>query len=198
MASGCARVAISAPPELLARAEKGASIAVMGVCLTAVGRSQSAFEADLSPETLYRTTLGALPVGAALNLEPALLAGEPIDGHLVSGHVDGIGALLSRADHTGVWRFSIPPGLAPMLAPKGSVAVDGISLTIVDLADESFTVALIPETISATTLKKLSPGDSVNLEVDPIGRYVARIMALGKSNERLKRFAEGGWGAIGD
>lgn len=124
---GGARLRIGAPVELLERAEEGASICTNGACLTVVARGDRCFEADLSEETLGRTTLGRLPQGAILHLEPSLRVGDPLDGHLVSGHVDGVGVLLERPEGEGLWRFSMPAILAPMLAPKGSVAVDGIS-----------------------------------------------------------------------
>ncbi|MDR0498497.1 MAG: riboflavin synthase, partial [Holophagales bacterium] len=174
---GGARLCVEAGPELLVRAEHGASIAVMGVCLTAVAGDSRSFEADLSEETLLKTTLGKLPIGARLNLEPALRVGDPLDGHLVLGHVDAVGSLLERAKENGLWHFTMPAGLAEMLAPKGSVAIDGISLTVVETTSQFFSVALIPETIAATTLKNLRPSSKVNIEVDPIGRYVARVMA---------------------
>jgi len=189
-----ARLRVEAGPELLLRAEHGASIAVMGVCLTAVSVDSRSFEADLSDETLSRTTLGELPVGASLNLEPALRVGDPLDGHLVSGHVDFVGRLLDRANESGLWRFAMSANIAAMLAPKGSVAIDGISLTVVEVTGQSFSVALIPETIAATTLKDLRLAASVNVEVDPIGRYVARIMSLGNTNEKLESFVKNGWG----
>jgi len=196
---GGARLRIAAPPELLARAELGASIAVNGVCLTSVAVDGRAWEADLSEETLTRTTLGRLGLGAALHLEPALRVGEPLDGHLVSGHVDGVGSLLERPRgqggvDEGIWRFRMPADLAPMMAPKGSVAVEGISLTVVDCGADWFTVALIPETVTRTALQGLRAGDPVNLEGDPVGRFVARALALRGSDEKLARFAQGGWG----
>jgi riboflavin synthase len=191
---GGARLRIGAPAELLARAELGASIAVNGACLTSVARDGRAFEADLSEETLEKTTLGRLALGARLHLEPALCVGEPLDGHLVSGHVDGLGSLLERPQGEGLWRFSMPIALAPMTAPKGSVALDGISLTVVDCGSDWFTVALIPETVAHTTLQDLRPGAAVNLEADPIGRYVARALSLRDSDQKLARFAQGGWG----
>jgi riboflavin synthase len=125
--------------------------------------------------------------------------GDPLDGHLVSGHVDGIGQLLSRPEgqsgvDEGLWRFSMPAALAPMTAPKGSIAVDGISLTVVDCGPDWFTVALIPETVKNTALKSMRPGDPVNLEADPIGRFVARALALRGSDEKLAKFARDGWG----
>ena len=176
--SGGARLRLAAPAELLARAELGASIAVNGVCLTSVAVDGRGWETELSEETLVKSTLGRLPLGATLHLEPALRVGDPLDGHLVSGHVDGVGELLVRPAGEGVWRFAMPRELAPMTAPKGSVALDGISLTVVDCGLDWFTVALIPETVKHTALAGLRPGDPVNLEVDPIGRYVARALAL--------------------
>jgi len=194
-----ARLRIAATAELLARAERGASIAVNGACLTSVARDGRAWEADLSQETLDRTTLGRLAPGATLHLEPALRVGDPLDGHLVSGHIDGIGQLVARPQgkggvDEGIWRFSMPSALAPMTAPKGSIAVDGISLTVVECGTDWFTVALIPETVKHTALRGMRPGDAVNLEADPIGRFVARALALRGSDEKLARFAQGGWG----
>ena len=195
---GGARLRIGAPADLLARAELGASIAVNGACLTSVAVDGRAWEADLSEETLAKTTLGRLPLGAKLHLEPALRVGDPLDGHLVAGHVDGIGQLLSRPQRQGgmdegIWRFSMPVDLAPMTAPKGSLAVDGISLTVVDCGSDWFTVALIPETVMRTGLNAMRHGDPVNLEADPIGRFVARALALRGTDEKLARFAQGGW-----
>jgi riboflavin synthase len=190
---GGARLRIVATPELLERADPGASIAVNGACLTAVVRGSRHFEADLSEETLERTTLGRLAKGEMLHLEPSLRVGDPLDGHLVSGHVDGVGQLLQRPQDEGVWRFSMPVDLAPMLAAKASVAVDGISLTIVDCGRDWFTVALIPETVRSTRLSGMRPGAEVNLEVDPIGRFVARNFALGSGHEKLRAFADRGW-----
>ena len=195
---GGARLRIAAPPDLLVRAELGASIAVNGTCLTSVAADGRTWEADLSGETLAKTTLGQLPLGSMVHLEPALRVGDPLDGHLVSGHVDGIGQLLARPHgpggvDEGIWCFSMPAALAPMTAPKGSVAVDGISLTVVDCGTDWFTVALIPETVTRTALKGMRPGDPVNLEADPIGRFVARALALRGSDEKLAKFAQGGW-----
>jgi riboflavin synthase len=195
---GGARLRIAAPADLLARAELGASIAVNGVCLTSVSVDGRTWEADLSEETLAKTTLGRLAPGSMVHLEPALRVGDPLDGHLVSGHVDGIGQLVSRPQGQGgvaegIWRFTMPAALAPMTAQKGSVAVDGISLTVVDCGSDWFTVALIPETVLRTALNALRPSDAVNLEADPIGRFVARALALRGSDEKLTRFAQGGW-----
>jgi riboflavin synthase len=191
---GGARLRIAAPSELLERTEIGSSICTNGACLTAVALGEGFFEADLSEETLLKTTLGRLSLASMLNLEPSLCVGDPVDGHLVSGHVDGVGCLLDRAEGEGFWRFSMPAALAPMLAPKGSVAVDGISLTLVECGSDWFSVALIPETVRATRLQALRSGDEVNVEVDPIGRYVARAMTLRASDANLAAFAREGWG----
>ncbi len=190
---GGARLRIAAPPDLLARAEQGASIAVHGACLTSVAADGRTWEADLSEETLGKTTLGRLALGSNLHLEPSLRVGDPLDGHLVSGHVDGVGQLVTRPQGEGLWRFSLPTGLAPMTAAKGSIAVDGISLTVVDCGTDWFTVALIPETVRHTALGDLRPGDPVNLEADPIGRFVARALALRASDAKLSAFAKQGW-----
>lgn len=192
--AGGARLRIAAPADLLARAELGASIAVNGACLTSVAVDGRAWEADLSDETLHRTTLGRLALGATLHLEPALRVGDPLDGHLVAGHVDGVGSLVARPRDEGLWRFAMPLELAPMMAPKGSVTVDGISLTVVDCGTDWFTVALIPETVRHTALDRLRVGDAVNLEADPVGRFVARALALRGSETRLADFADRGWG----
>ena len=184
---------ISAPPELLARADHGASIAVNGTCQTVVIHDERHFETDLSEETLQKTTLGRLPMKSMLHLEPSLCVGDPIDGHLVSGHVDGVGQLLDRPKDEGLWRFSIPAALAPMIASKSSVTVDGISLTVVECGHDWFTVALIPETVRSTRLSGMRSGAEVNLEVDPIGRFVARHLALSNGDEKLRAFANRGW-----
>jgi len=190
---GGVRLRIAAPADLLERADPGASICVNGACLTAVARDARTFEADLSEETLARTTFGQLALGSMLHLEPALRVGDPLDGHLVSGHVDGVGRLLERPQGEGLWRFGMPAALAAMVAPKGSVAVDGISLTVVDCGGDWISVALIPETVRRTRLEGARPGEAFHLEVDPIGRYVARTLELQGSEDRLKRFAREGW-----
>jgi len=190
---GGARLRIRAPKEILARAEAGASICVNGACLTATTRDDQSWAADLSEETLDKTTFGRLAPGALLHLEPSLLVGEPLDGHLVSGHVDGVGRLLERPPGEGLWRFFMPPALAPMIAPKGSVTVDGVSLTVVTCGLDWFTVALIPETVARTRFEPMRPGAEVNLEGDPVGRFVARSLELGGAEDRLRKFAQGGW-----
>jgi riboflavin synthase len=190
---GGMRLRIAAPAELLERAPSGASICVNGACLTAVTRNTKTFDSELSEETLRRTTFGHLAIGALLHLEPSLRVGEPLDGHLLAGHVDGVGRLVERPEGEGLWRFGMPAELAPMVAPKGSIALDGISLTVVDCGRDWFTVALIPETIRRTRLAGTRPGEAFNLEVDPIGRYVARALAMRAGDAELQRFAQAGW-----
>jgi riboflavin synthase len=148
----------------------GDSIAIDGVCLTVVAASQLAF--DVVPETLSRTTLGSLRTGDAVNVEPALRAGEPLGGHIVQGHVDGVGRV--RAVGEPVW-IDTPPDVLRYCVEKGSIAVDGTSLTVAALDDAGFAVALVPHTLAATTLGELEPGDEVNLEVDVLAKYVERL-----------------------
>ncbi len=155
----------------------GDSIAVSGVCLTAIALDGSRFAADVSQETLSLTTLGALEPGSPVNLEGALRAGEPLGGHLVSGHVDGFGVLESREQDARSWRlvFSVPSHLKRFFAPKGSVCVDGISLTVNEVEDARFGVNIVPHTMAHTTLGDRMIGDRVNLEIDVIARYLARL-----------------------
>jgi len=156
----------------------GDSIAVDGVCLTAVATSERGFVADVSRETLDCTALGELATGAEVNLEPALRAGEPLGGHLVSGHVDGVGELVDRReDACSVrMRFALPAGLSPFIAPKGSITIDGISLTVNTVEAAQLSVNIVPHTLNATNLGALAVGGRVNVEVDLIARYVARLM----------------------
>jgi riboflavin synthase len=174
----------------------GESVAVNGVCLTAEHDSRpDRLVFFLSPETLSRTTLGQARRGTLLNLERALRADGHLGGHLVMGHVDGLGTI-RRFDRTGEsWTLQVefPPELAPFLASKGSIAVDGISLTLVDLAERTFTVAVIPHTAQATNLAQAAPGTPVNLEADMLARYVVRALEVygrkpgGLSLEMLKQ-----------
>jgi riboflavin synthase len=194
---GGGRIRVGAESSLMERAGLGSSVAVMGACLTVAAVGEGFFEADLSGETLRRTTLGTLPIGAPLNLEPALCLGEPLDGHMVSGHIDATTRLLECAEGEGLWRFELPGKIAAMAAPKGSVAIDGVSLTVVEATGQWLSVALIPETINSTTLARMRPGDRANLEADPMGRYVARCLALRGTEDRLGGFAERGWGKGG-
>ena len=179
---GGVRLVIGHSPELGARLAIGASLAVSGVCLTvtelAADRSTRS-TVELSPETLARTTLGGLRRGDEVNLESALRMGDPLGGHWVQGHVDGTARVVDRRDLTDhrVLAFSIPPDLEPFLVEKGSITVEGVSLTVSALAPGRFEVALIPHTLEVTTLGRLSPGDGVNLEVDVLAKYVQRALA---------------------
>ena len=156
----------------------GDSVAVNGVCLTAIDVSQVSFAADISPETLERTTLGDLQIGSPVNLERAVTPTTRLGGHIVQGHVDGCGTFNSAASKGNFWTVQIgfPPELARYFVYKGSVAVEGISLTIAALADEHFDIAVIPKTWGATNLSTLQPDDAVNIETDVIAKYVERMM----------------------
>lgn len=164
-----------------ARVHVGDSICVQGCCLTVTGRAGRSFSTDLSRETLALTTLGALAVGAAVNLEPALRAGDLLGGHLVSGHVDGIARVTSVESDARSRRLTIevPPELMRYIARKGSVTVDGVSLTVNEVAGASFGVNIIPHTQAVTTLGALTAGAQVNLEVDQLARYVERLLTPG-------------------
>jgi len=158
--------------ETATEAAVGDSVAISGVCLTVVAQENGALAFDVVAETLDRTTLGRLALGARVNVEPSLRAGDPLGGHIVQGHVDGVGTLRERGDLT--W-FDAPPELTRYCVEKGSIAVDGTSLTVAATDDAGFAVALIPHTLEATTLGLLEPGDSVNLEVDVLAKYVERL-----------------------
>ena len=157
----------------------GGSIAVDGACLTVTELTGYGFRCDLSTETLVRTTLGSLRVGSPVNLERPLRLGDRLGGHLVTGHVDVIGQVSGRsAQGNGeLWRFRFPLELAPLLVMKGSIAVDGISLTVAELSRDVFGVALVPHTLRHTTLERKRVGDAVNLEADLLGKHVARLLA---------------------
>jgi riboflavin synthase alpha subunit len=166
-------------PKTAAEARPGDSIAVAGCCLTALEVADSRLAFDAVPETLARSTLRDLGVGAQVNLEPALRAGEPLGGHYVQGHVDGVGRVRSLAlegDGARLW-IEAPSTILRYCVEKGSVAVDGVSLTIAELADDAFAVALVPHTLAATTLSQLARGDAVNLEVDLLAKYAERLLA---------------------
>ena len=157
----------------------GDSICVSGCCLSVVRLDGPRLEFQLGPETLARTTLGRLRAGGVVNLERSLRLSDRLGGHLVTGHVDGVGRLATRRDD-GDWttcRFAAPAPLLAQMASKGSVAIDGVSLTVVDVDETAFSVALIPHTLAATTLGTLAEGDGVNLETDLIFKYVARWLA---------------------
>jgi riboflavin synthase len=157
----------------------GDSVAVNGVCLTVTAIDDATLAFDAVPETLRRTSLARLREGVAVNLEPALRAGEPLGGHIVQGHVDGVGRVRSVEPEGEGRRVAIeaPPALLRYLVEKGSVAVEGVSLTVAALDEDAFAVALIPHTLAETTLGGLAPGDEVNLEVDVLAKYVERLVA---------------------
>ncbi|MHA6794834.1 riboflavin synthase [Pseudonocardia bannensis] len=174
-------------------AAHGDSIAVNGVCLTVIdpdGATGGTFTVELVPETLRRSSLSGIGVGSKVNLERALPAGGRLGGHIVQGHVDGVGTVLSRTpgERSDEVRFGLPPELARYVVEKGSIAVDGVSLTVAATDGESFTVALIPTTLADTTLGVRQAGDSVNLEVDVVAKYVERLTAgyLGDSGEEAR------------
>ena len=175
---GDARLRIGAGTLPFDRVEAGESIAVNGTCLTVVAFDAAGFEADASSETLALTTLGRLPVGRALNLERALRAGDRLGGHLVSGHVDGVGTVAAVTDDGRAqrWRFTAPRGLMRYIAAKGSITVDGTSLTVNAVGGDAFEVALVPHTLAHTAFHATRTGDPVNLEVDQLARYVERLL----------------------
>jgi riboflavin synthase len=181
-AEGLARLKIACgyDPETIAI---GASIACSGVCLTVVGRGKDGnrawFSVDAAAETLRVTTVGAWQRGTRVNLERALKVGDELGGHIVAGHADGLATVVAREDLTDMARFSFytPAELARFIAPKGSVALDGVSLTVNEVGDDTFTVLIIPHTLKVTTLGSLAAGDHANLEVDLMARYAARLMA---------------------
>lgn len=175
----------------------GDSISVNGVCLTAVALRSDGFDTDVSNETLEVTTLGRLERGSRVNLEPALALGERLGGHLVSGHVDGIGTVASIRDNGRAVdvSFTVPPALLRYLARKGSVAIDGVSLTINAVSADGFAVTIIPHTQAETIFGDYRAGDAVNLEVDMLARYLERLLGAdgdaGLSRETLKEHGYG-------
>jgi riboflavin synthase len=171
------RLVVTAPWPDTAAIAVGASIGCSGCCLTAVEIGPDWFAADASAETLSRTTMGRWRPGTRINLERSLRLGDELGGHLVSGHVDGIGEAISSAPEHGStrWVFRVPPALARFIAVKGSVAVDGVSLTVNEVTDDTFGVNIIPHTAAVTGFGLLKPGDAVNIEIDMLARYVARL-----------------------
>jgi len=165
-------------PHVTLDAGLGDSIAVNGCCLTVAERDQETFTADVMRETLDKTSLGVLAVGDRVNLERAVTPQTRLGGHIVQGHVDGTGTVVSRtpSEHWEVVEVSLPADIARYVVAKGSITVDGISLTVVEVRPESFTVSLIPETLARTTLGTKQPGEPVNLEVDVIAKYVERLL----------------------
>jgi riboflavin synthase len=188
--SGDCRLTVDTGKLPLRDVKLGDSIAVGGVCLTAVELGSQSFAADVSRETLSRTTLGDARAGARVNLELALLPTTRLGGHLVSGHVDGVGTVVDRRDEARSVRFTIeaPPGLARYIAGKGSICVDGISLTVNEVNGARFGVNIVPHTLAETTLGETAAGRRVNLEVDILARYLERLL-LGD-----RRAAEGASG----
>lgn len=158
--------------------EIGASIACSGACLTVIDKGRGWFAAEASAETLSHTTLGTWTAGTAVNLERAMRLGDEFGGHVVSGHVDGVAETVDRRPEGDSvrFRFRAPDGLAMFVAPKGSVALDGVSLTVNEVADSVFGVNIIAHTAAATTFGRLATGDRVNMEIDMLARYVARIL----------------------
>jgi len=175
---GDARMRVDTGRLDMSNVNTGDSIAVSGVCLTAVEHSASGFAADVSGETLSRTTLGRLRPGDAVNLEKALTLGTPLGGHLVSGHVDGVGTVVSREEEgrSVRFRFQAPDTLARYIAEKGSICVDGVSLTVNAVNGAKFDVNIVPHTLAETTLGNLRTGSNVNLEVDLLARYLERLV----------------------
>jgi len=174
---GDARLVVEAGALGLGDVALGDSISVSGVCLTAIAIDGDEFAADVSVETLTRTSLGALASGAAVNLEKAMRLSDRLGGHLVSGHVDGIGRVISIEPdaRSQRWVFELPPELARYVAPKGSIAIDGVSLTVNEVDGARFGVNLIPHTIGVTTFRERRVGDALNIEVDLVARYVERL-----------------------
>jgi len=164
----------------LARQGIGDSVAVAGVCLTVVALDERSFSADVSRETLRLTTLQSWQVGTRVNLEPALRVGDALGGHLVSGHVDGVAEVRARNAEARSERFRLgaPPALTRYLARKGSVALDGVSLTVNDVGEDWFEVNLVPHTVAVTTLNTWQPGTRVNLEIDQMARYAERLLNM--------------------
>jgi riboflavin synthase len=177
---GDARLVVDVATLDLADVALGDSIAVAGVCLTAVAIEGNTFVADVSAETLARTTLGALAVGDGVNLEKALRLADRLGGHLVSGHVDGVGSIVAVDDDGASqrWTFRVPAALARYIAVKGSICVDGTSLTVNTVGADTFGVTLIPHTLAMTTFGARRVGDAVNLEVDLVARYVERLASV--------------------
>ncbi|WP_353941293.1 riboflavin synthase [Streptomyces sp. HUAS MG91] len=165
-------------PVVTEGAQHGDSIAVNGVCLTVVEHGDGEFTADVMAETLKRSSLGALAVGSRVNLERPMVADGRFGGHIVQGHVDGTGTIVDRtpSEHWEIVKISLPAELSRYVVEKGSITVDGVSLTVVEAASDYFTISLIPTTLALTTLGIKQPGDPVNLEVDVIAKYVERML----------------------
>ncbi|WP_405660445.1 riboflavin synthase [Streptomyces sp. NBC_01166] len=172
-------------PVVTEGAKHGDSIAVNGVCLTVVDLGENEFTADVMAETLNRSSLGALAAGSRVNLERPMALGGRLGGHIVQGHVDGTGHIIERrvSENWELVKISLPAGLTRYVVEKGSITVDGVSLTVVDAGTDHFTISLIPTTLALTTLGIKEPGDAVNLEVDVLAKYVERLLGHGAAPE---------------
>jgi riboflavin synthase len=185
--NGDLRIRFEVPSSLMVGANIGDSISISGVCLTMLDPDATGFSADLSAETLDKTSLGDRRSGDRVNLELAMRASDRLGGHMVSGHVDGLARLVSRTPDARSERFLFEAehSLARYIAPKGSVCLDGVSLTVNDVDDNRFSICIIPHTLSVTTLGSLAAGENVNLEVDLIARYLDRLNHYGNADETL-------------
>ncbi len=177
---------------VLQNVKLGDSVAVNGVCLTVVRFDSDSFTADVMPETYEKTSLSALAIGAIVNLERTMAVGDRFGGHIVQGHVDGLGRIHTLKQDEIAWRMTVeaPPDLLKYIAPKGSITIDGISLTVIEVDEPTFSVSLIPHTWAVTSMKQRQVGDRVNLEVDILAKYVERMLSarLGsKVNEEFLR-----------
>jgi len=183
---GDLRIRFGVPPDLMAGCKTGDSISISGVCLTMLEPDATGFSADLSVETLDKTSLGTRRPGDRVNLELAMRASDRLGGHMVSGHVDGLARLVSRTADARSERFLFETGrgLARYIAPKGSVCLDGVSLTVNEVDDNRFSICVIPHTLEVTTLGELAAGELVNLEVDLIARYLDRLNQYGHASPR--------------
>jgi len=196
-ASDAATLTVRAPLAV-SDAKHGDSISVSGVCLTVVDQGADWFTADVMAETIAMSTLESVAVGQAVNIERAAQVGDRLGGHIVQGHIDGTSALLSVTEGSAwrVLRFSLSPELAPLVASKGSIAIDGVSLTVSAVGTDWLEVSLIPETLTATTLGAKTPGDLVNIETDILARHVARMQEFQVTPDRVRPVSEGVFGHI--
>lgn len=192
-----ARLTVRAPLAV-SDAKHGDSISVSGVCLTVVDQGSDWFTADVMAETIAMSTLAGAAAGVRVNIERAAQVGDRLGGHIVQGHIDGTSSVLSVTDGSAwrVVRFSLSPELAPLVARKGSIAIDGVSLTVSDVGTDWLEVSLIPETLSATTLGARAVGDSVNIETDILARHVARMQEFQVVPDRIRPVSEGVFGHI--
>jgi riboflavin synthase len=196
---GDLRMRFEVPQSLMVDSKVGDSISVSGVCLTMLEPDESGFSADVSVETLDKTSLGSRNTGDSVNLELALRAADRLGGHLVSGHVDGLAELLSRTEDARSERFvfNTDRSLAKYIATKGSVCIDGVSLTVNEVTDGQFSICIIPHTLTVTTLGSLAAGDKVNLEVDLIARYLDRLNQYGEQDGELDGGQDGNGMLVG-